>query len=180
MLARLKNDFELAEYGYRSRTASEDWTGLSSTPETVRLMAARIDAGRIRLTGKRVVKLNTIHQAHVRRLNSEPAYRYILVPKAGWFNTGVWKAESIGFGDNLVEVVRKLGRFAQIKTIDYYDTGISHLTYESHPELVHRFTVVTKKGTLIKPARRLDVYIFLISKVPLWIKLDKLDFENLN
>jgi len=179
MLARLKNDFELAEFGFKSRTAQDWWGGLSSTPETVQLMAGNVQGDRVRLTGKRVCTLNEEQRRALKRINLDPAYRYIIVPRAGWFNTGEWKAESLGFGDNLVEVLRIVGRHAEIKTIDYYTNPFPGIDHHTNPELVHRMTVVTRKGTLIRPGRGLDVYIFLISKVPMWIPVSRLDFVNL-
>ncbi len=179
MRARLKNDFELEEFSFKSRTAEEGWPGLPSTPETVQLKAANVDGERVHLTGKRTVILQEHHRQLLKRLNSEPAYRYIIEPKAGWFNTGEWKAESIGFGDNLVEVLQIIGKYARIQTLDYYQSDLSYLFFSTHPYLIHRMAVVTRKGTLIRPGRGLDVYIFLISKVPLWLPVRRLDFHRL-
>jgi len=180
MRARLKNDFELEEFDHMSRTANENWGGLSSTPETVPLMGANVYGERVVLTGKRTLPLLERHQKLLERINSHAAFKYITEPKAGWFNTGLWKAESIGFGDNLVEVEHSLDNHAQIKTIDYYQEDLSGLSYATHPWLIHRFTVVTRKGTLIRPGNGVDVYIFLISKVPLWVPAARLDYHRTN
>ncbi len=178
-LARIKNDYELKEYDYMSRTAADWWSGKQCTPQTVPLMGGFVLAGRVVLAGKQRIKFREEHKALLRRLNDAKAFKHIIQPPAGWFNRHEWIAETLTFGDNLVEILQIVGQYAQIKTLDYYSPVPAGITLKSHPELVHRETVVTRKNTLIKPGKALNVYIFLISKGPLWIQITRLDFEHL-
>lgn len=179
ILARVYNDFELASRRYVSRTADEHWTGLPSTPQTVPMETGTRRDGHVVLHGKETVRLSPGYIDLLKRINSDKAYHYLLIPKAGWMIHGYPKCETLAFGDNLVEVIEIVGTYAQIKTFDANKYNDLPYNATDYPELIHEFTVITRKSTLIKPGNGFTVYIFLIATQPVYIHISNLDFNDL-
>jgi hypothetical protein len=159
MKKRLLHDFEVKEYNYRARSADPKWPGKPHPPETVPLWKG-IGGG------KDDIILTPAYMEYLRRINTPAAFKFICWRPAGWFNMGPRGVDTLGFGGNVVEVEEVIGKVAKIKTLKLsvpppHPDVVNHKTY---PELIHKFTVITKKGKIIQPGKALAVYIFLISK----------------
>lgn len=168
--ARLLHDFQWMKYP--SRTVTPGWDGLRSTPETVPLFLTPNPNSH-----KDDLKLGSAWEEYLEDINEDRAFKFIMWPPAGWFNKNR-NADTLGFGGNVVEVLSVNNRSAQVKTFDLAGTPPSstEFNFETHPEVVHKFTVITKKGSVINPAEGIDSYIFLIGRSPLYVPLNRLEF----
>lgn len=168
--ARLLHDYHWMKF--RSRTATPGWSGLASTPETVPLW---ISAG---LWGEKDdLKLETAWMEYLKQLNSAAAYKFILWPPAGWFNQND-RADTLSFGGNIVQVKGITKGAAHVSTFELEDRppNPARVNFETRPDLVHKFTVITRRGSIINPGTGLDVYIFVIGRKPMYIPLNRLEF----
>ncbi|MEX1248559.1 MAG: hypothetical protein WEA61_08750 [Anaerolineales bacterium] len=168
--ARLLHDFHWMKYPSRTRTPG--WAGLRSTPETVPLWVTPRKS-----SNKDDLPLGPSWEAYLRGINNERSFKFIMWPPAGWFNKNK-NADTLGFAGNVVEVLGTEGSSARVKTFNLADRPPDPATwnFESHPELVHKFTVITRGGEVINPAEGIDAYIFLIGRKPLYIPLNRLEF----
>jgi hypothetical protein len=165
--ARLLHDFQWMSY--KSRTVTPGWPGLPSTPETVPLFVSP------NKSDKDDVKLSDAWDTYLRAINSERGYKFIISPPAGWFNRNKL-ADSLGFGGNVVEVTGIVKQSAKIKAFNFNNSPPSENTnYLSHPELVHKFTVITSAGKVVNPAEDIDVYTFVIGRSELYVPLVRLE-----
>lgn len=167
--ARLYHDFQWMSY--KSRTATPGWPGLPSTPETVPFFVSP------NKSDKDDVKLNAAWDEYLQELNSERGYKFIISPPAGWFNRNKL-ADSLGFGGNVVEVLETVKNSAKIKTFNFKDNPppADNWDFETHPELIHKFTVITKTGEVVNPANDIDVYTFVIGRGALYVPLVRIEF----
>ncbi|MGH2581758.1 MAG: hypothetical protein ACRDFQ_02525 [Anaerolineales bacterium] len=165
--ARLLHDFQWM--GYKSRTVTPGWPGLPSTPETVPFF--RAPGG-----GKDDVPLDHRWEEYLRALNSSRAFKFIMSPPAGWFNRNE-NADSLGFAGNVVEVLDIINKSARIKTYNFNNKPPEpdNWNFQKHPELVHKFTVITQNGGVTNPAEGIDVYIFVIGRGDLYVPLSRLE-----
>lgn len=167
--ARLLHDFQWMKYPSRTRTPG--WVGLRSTPETVPLW---VSPGKN--STKDDIPLSKPWKDYLRSLNDDRGYKFITWPPAGWFNKNQ-HPDTLGFGGNVVEVLDIEGSSARVKTFDPAEDApdASIWNYEQHPELVHKFTVITYSGAVINPAEGIDSYIFLLGRKPMYIPLNRLE-----
>ncbi len=168
--ARLLHDYHWMKY--KSRTVTPGWAGLSSTPETVPLF---VSAGT--RSSKDDLKLNSAWLQYLKGLNSPIGYKFIMNPPAGWFNKNR-NADTLGFGGNIVGVKEIVKGSAKVDTLTLEDQppDATRFNFESRPDLVHKFTVITRHGNIINPARGMDVYNFIIGRKPMYIPLNRLEF----
>jgi hypothetical protein len=168
--ARLLHDFHWMKF--KSRTATPGWAGLSSTPETVPLFMHPNNGG-----PKDDIRLTKEWEKFAERINPPEGFRFIMIPKSGWLNRND-AADTLGFGGNVVEVSATVKNFAQVKTFNVNEKPPDPATwnFETHPELVHKFTVITRMGNVINPANGIDSYNFLIGKSPLYVPFERLEF----
>lgn len=167
--ARLLHDFQWMPY--KSRTITPGWTGLRSTPETVPLFRGPS------YSGKDDIKLSKDWLGYLRAINTPRGYKFIMWPPAGWFNKNK-AADTLGFGGNVVEVHDTINGFAQVKVFSATTKPPSptEFNFTLHPELVHKFTVISRKGGVANPANGIDVYTFLIGRGgPLYVPLDRME-----
>lgn len=165
--ARLLHDFQWMSY--KSRTVTPGWPGLPSTPETVPFFKAPKG-------GKDDVPLDDKWRAYLKELNSARGYKFIISPPAGWFNRNQM-ADSLGFGGNVVEIVEIANGAAKIKRFHYKDNPppADSWNYEEHPELIHKFTVISPTGQVVNPANDIDVYVFVIGRGDLYVPLVRVE-----
>ncbi|MCL5429535.1 MAG: hypothetical protein M1347_07055 [Chloroflexi bacterium] len=168
--ARLLHDYHWMKY--KSRTATPGWAGLISTPETVPLF---LSAGAN--SNKDDLKLGIYWTSYLRGLNSPGAFKFIMNPPAGWFNKNKL-ADTLSFGGNIVRVKGIVKGSAKVDTfeLDSNPPDPARFNFESRPDLVHKFTVVTRQGNIINPANGMDVYTFVIGRKPMYIPLKRLEF----
>jgi hypothetical protein len=167
--ARLLHDYQWM--GYKSRTLTPGWPYLPSTPETVPFY---VNAG---MGEKDDVRLNNSWDKYLLALNGERGYKFISSPPAGWFNLNN-AADSIGFAGNVVEVVTTVKQAAQIKTFHFKNQppSASSWNFQTHPELIHKFTVITPTGEVINPATDIDVFTLVIGRGDLFVPLTRIEF----
>lgn len=167
--ARLLHDYQWMKY--KSRTVTPGWAGLRSTPQTVPLFTNK-SLGR-----KDDIWLGAAWTEYLKGLHDERGFKFIMWPPAGWFNKNT-AADTLGFGGNVVEVLSIEGKGAQVKTFDVSDKPPHPATwnFETHPEIVHKFTVISHSGAVINPAEGVDIYVFLIGRGPLYVDLKRLEF----
>ncbi len=167
--ARLLHDFQWMSF--KSRTVTPGWPGLPSTPETVPLFISP------NKSDKDDVKLSAEWDTYLQELNSERAYKFIISPPAGWFNRNKL-ADSLGFGGNIVEVTEIVKQSAKIKSFSFSNKPPSaeSTNFRTHPELVHKFTVITNGGQVVNPADDIDVFTFVIGRGALYVPLTRLEF----
>ncbi|MEX2160346.1 MAG: hypothetical protein WD751_00375 [Anaerolineales bacterium] len=157
---------------FPSRTRTPGWAGLRSTPETVPLWLTPRKSSH-----KDDLPLGQAWMAYLRSLNDDRGYKFITWPPAGWFNKNL-NADTLGFAGNVVEVLGIEGNSARVRTFNMGDKppDPAKWNFETHPELVHKFTVITRNGGVVNPAEGIDAYIFLIGRKPLYIPLNRLEF----
>ncbi|MDK1029533.1 MAG: Rnase Y domain-containing protein [Anaerolineae bacterium] len=120
----------------------------------------------------------------LRSLNdTDKKWIYYINDHSGLFNNTGWdKQETIVMGNNVVVVdeiqqVRN-GWMARVKTlfIENSQPDPYFLNYESSPWLIHKFTVITRKGFVIDPKPGAILYPLITNKGDeCWIELEKLE-----
>lgn len=166
--ARLLHDFQWM--GYPSRTVSPGWAGLPSTPETVPFFTSPSKGD------KDDVKLDDAWDRYLRELNGERGYKFIISPPAGWFNRNNL-ADSLGFGGNVVEVEGIEKDYVRLKAFHFKNSPppADNWHFQSHPELIHKFTAITHDGRVVNPATDIDVYILVIGRANLYVPLSRVE-----
>ena len=167
--ARLLHDYHWMKY--KSRTVTPGWArSMPSAPETVPLFKSPKG-------GKDDLKLGPAWTAYIKGLNSAPAYKFIMSPPAGWFNKNT-NADTLSFAGNIVQVKGIQNGSALVDTFNLEDSppDPARFNFESRPDLVHKFTVITKQGNIVNPADGKDVYIFVIGRRQMYIPLNRLEF----
>jgi hypothetical protein len=164
--ARLLHDFQWM--GYQSRTVSPGWPGLPSTPETVPFFTSPSKGD------KDDVPLDENWDSYLRQINGERGYKFIISPPAGWFNRN-HLADSLGFGGNVVEVEDIVNDHIRLKSFHFKNSPppVDNWHFQSHPELIHKFTAITQTGQVINPATDIDAYVLVIGRGPLYVPLTR-------
>ncbi len=150
---------------------------LSATPETVPVFSGSVDEnGKFRVGGKGDIWLPGIWQDYLAAINSERGKDFALTPKAGWLNTNK-KADTLGFGGNLVEVKRIAGDYAELGCfiVDDPPPDPELANYQNGDPRIQKWTVVKRGGNIMNPGKGIDVYSFLIGRSSLWIHLSRLE-----
>lgn len=168
--ARLLHDYDWM--GYKSRTLTPGWYLFSNTPETVPFKIGMSDGA-----PKDDIKLTTPWEKYIAGVNPKAGYRFIMIPKSGWLNKNDL-ADTLGFAGNVIEVINEERGFARVKAFDVAarPPNADDWNYETHPELVHKFTVITAKGGVQNPSSGLDSYNILIGKRPLYVGLERIEY----
>lgn len=168
--ARLLHDYHWMKY--KSRTVTPGWYGLASTPETVPLFTSAGARG-----AKDDLRFNSGWLEYLKGLNSEAAYKFIMWPPAGWFNKNK-NADTLSFGGNIVQVKEIIKGSSHVETLELDDNPPNprHINFETRPDLVHKFTVITRQGNVINPGDGIDVYTFVIARKPMYIPMNRLEF----
>lgn len=167
--ARLLHDYHWMKY--KSRTVSPGWArSMPSAPETVPLFISP-------KAGKDDLKLGPAWLEYLSGLNSPGSYKFIMSPPAGWFNKNT-NADTLSFGGNVVQVKGIVKGSARVETFNLDDNppDPARFDFETRPDLVHKFTVITRQGNIINPADGKDVYTFVIGRRPMYIPLTRLEF----
>jgi hypothetical protein len=157
---------------FKSRTLTPGWGWFSNTPETVPLRknpapnAAKDD-----------LRLPAAWERYVGQVNPKAGFKFIMIPKSGWLNTNKG-ADTLGFGGNVVEIVQEVSNgMARVKAFNINDRPPDDSwNYETHPELVHKFTVITRNGTIQNPANGIDSYNILIGRGPLYVEKSRFEY----
>lgn len=170
MIFEVLADYELAQYGYHSRTKAADWNRpRTSTPQTCPILT-RINGN------KKTIKLPLNWQKFLKDINSPSAYKYICIQAQGWFNQPFPKCETLAMGSgrdaeqkNYVSGTLVNENFIKINTFKTTDSPPSPLTARfNYPHLVHRFNIINNKDKVYN-GRPGGVFIFLISDVDMFI-----------
>src|SRR3989337_1852092 len=160
-MLRIKNDFESPLYEYASRTIGRREAQMPQTcPWKI---APRLNAGK-----DAPIALSNDWIDFMKAINTARAWQYLDNPNAGWFNTGYPKAESLGFGGNLIRLKRLVANntWGEVMSLYYYSGPPDPyvINYRDRPDLIHKFTVVTDSNTITNPYDKaggqfMDIYI---------------------
>lgn len=172
LYARFKHDIDA--FG-DSRSIPEKQ---KATPETVPLQIGKLStSGDIQVGGKDEIWLSSAWKDYLFAINPKNGADYVLTPKAGWLNTND-KADTLGFGGNLVEIHRVVGVYAEVRCFDANglppDPEVS--SYHSGDPRVQKWTVVQRGGAILNPGKGADIYSLLLSKQDMWIHVSRLEF----
>ena len=122
--------------------------------------------------------------------NSARGWQYLYQPQAGvlfarWTEkviniilrkkqvtvTTLPKDQSLGFFTNVISGNPK-GQFVQVRTLMLQDgpPSISEVNYTNTPDLVHKFTVERRDGSIVgPPLGGIDVFVPIVSSVPVYV-----------
>ncbi len=124
-------------------------------------------------------------ETYLRTLNStKNKWNYYTNDHAGLFNGTGWdKQETLVMGNNLVVVDRIEGfgkdlMMAKLRTLFIEDPQPDPelLNYQTCPWLIHKFTVITRKGFVVDPNPGAVYYPVIVKRGGQgWIQLDKLE-----
>lgn len=164
---RLLHDFQWMSY--KSRTVTPGWAGLPSTPETVPLWVTPN-------AGKDDIKLSQDWVDYIDALNSDRAFKFIMSPPAGWFNRNK-NADTLSFGGNVIKIKSISKGVAQIDNLLVKNgpPEVENYNFRFRPELIHKFTVITKTGEVVNPAEGIDVYTFAIGRSFLHVPMTRVE-----
>lgn len=170
--ARLKHDFQLAEYDFHRRE-----NGLFVTPETVPFNnqskegkgpALRLPAGWYKF---------------VRDLNTEAGFGIATRPATGWVNEG-WEnhdtplVQSLSMGGNIV-IIREVSQdgFGRLRAFrgDEPPPDPMRMNYMDTPQYVHKFTCISSNQRILNPGKGLDAYFPLIGIGDLWVPMRRVE-----
>jgi len=176
---RVKHDSQLEIYDFQSRTAADDWQGVSSeTPETVPLFVEPATG-----TGTHRTVLTPEWEAFIDDLNAneEKLLRYIKADDTAIFNTsGFPNLESLTMGGNVITLDEIQGDWGIVHTLDLGESlSPQDVNYITRPDLIHKFVVVgwrktTKETYWVDPPPG-EMYWPLVSSRDVWISLERLE-----
>ncbi len=172
LFARFKHDLDA--YG-DSRDIPQHQ---KATPETVPIVIGQVNpSGDVQVGGKDEIWLPSVWKDYLFAINPKNGADYALTPQAGWLNTND-KADTLGFGGNLVEIKRVVGVYAEVRCFDVNDLPPDPevTNYLSGDPRIQKWTVVQRGGRVINPGKGADIYSFLISHEDMWIHISKLEF----
>lgn len=176
---RVKHDSQLEEYNYVSRTADNNWDGVSSeTPEMIPLFVQPR-----RGTGTHRTILTDDWEALMDALNKhdEKTLSYLKADNTALFNsTGFPKLESLTMGGNVITLDEVLGKWGRVHTLDIDAVpSLGQVNYITSPDLIHKFVVVgwrkTSKETYWTNPPRGDMYWPLVSSRDVWVEMERLE-----
>ncbi|HAV78400.1 MAG TPA: hypothetical protein DCX53_13715 [Anaerolineae bacterium] len=178
---RVKHDTQLAEFNYQSRTAADDWPVDDSgwqTPEVVPLLPVQ----RLKSGTHRTI-LDRSWEIFIDALNDQDKrkIRYLKADNTALFDgKGFPYLESKTMGGNIVSIDELQGGWGRVHTLDLKSPGsLKDMTYATRPDVIHKMVVIKyNKNTRITSwvhAPPGPIYWPLVSDVPLWIPLDRLE-----
>ena len=139
--ARVRHDLTNARWGFLSRSNLDNPKSLDKHQIIKNPWQAEV-AHVIDNTGK-LAHLSAALQKLVKLLNAATTgFTFVSRRGSGWLNSDTWPTvEPLVFCGNVVEVLKIQGSKVYINTIK--DTsGLSGVTYERNPTLVHVFTII--------------------------------------
>ena len=175
---RLKHDHQLAMFDYRSRTIGEDWGFFAQTPEIVPMYLlpnTTSGTGRTIVDGGWETFIDMLNNSDQRKLS------YLKSDATALFNTaGFPQMESLTMGGNIITLDEIQGEWGRVSTLDYASPpNAEDVNYVTRPDLVHKFVVVgwrrSSKTTILTKPPRGDIYYPLVSRRPVWVKMDRLE-----
>ena len=175
---RVKHDFQLALFGFKSRTADNSWGGGEQTPETVPLFVAPKPASG---THRTIVDGNWEVYIDFLNGNNQRKLRFLKADDTALFNSsGFPRLESLTMGGNIVTLDAIEGGWGRVKTIDYANPGaLKEIDYSTRPDLVHKVVVVgwsrRSKSSYLAPPPQGAVYWPFVSSQPVWVSMDRLE-----
>jgi hypothetical protein len=157
---------------FKSRTLTPGWNLFGNTPETVPLKTNPAPGA-----PKDDIRLSAAWQRYLSQVNPKEGYRFIMIPRSGWLNKNS-NADTLGFGGNVVEIIEEARNgMARIKTFNVNDAPpASSWNYETRPELVHKFTVITRNGGIQNPQNGIDSYNIVIGRGPLYVEMSRIEY----
>jgi len=176
---RVKHDSQLEIYDHQSRTAADDWQGVSGeTPEMVPLFVNPATG-----SGTHRTVLPAEWETFIDDLNGndEKTLRYLKANNTALFNTaGFPNLESLTMGGNVITLDEIEGSWGIVHTLDPGQThSPEKINYTTRPDLVHKFVVVgwrkTSKETYWTNPPRGDMYWPLVSSRDIWISIEQLE-----
>jgi hypothetical protein len=178
-LFRVKHDTQLAEFNFKSRTASPDWPLFPQTPEVVPLFVApKLGAGTHRTT------INSAWESYMNALNGFDSGKMKYLKGAGtalFNNAGFPQMESLTMGGNVISLSQIQGDWGLVYTMDYGQVGSPETeNYSKRPDIVHKFVLVvwsrkTKLTYWTSNTPQGVIYWPLVSSKPVWIPMDRLE-----
>jgi hypothetical protein len=175
---RVKHDFQLAEFNFKSRTADANWPLGEQTPETVPLFVEpKLGSGthRTYVAGNWEVYIDALNGKDERKL------RFLKSSGTALFNgSGFPNLESLTMGGNVITLDAIQNGWGRVKTIDYANPGtLKAVDYMTRPDLVHKFTLIgwsrRSKSNYLAPPKHGAVYWPLVSSKPVWIQMERLE-----
>lgn len=175
---RVKHDFQLALFGYKSRTAADRWGGGAQTPEIAPLF---LDGKESSGTNRTIVDGNW--EIYINALNNNDAkkLRFLKAGDTALFNgAGFPQLESLTMGGNIITLDAIQGGWGRVKTIDYVQPGaLKEVDYITRPDLVHKVVIVgwsrKSKSSYLAPPPQGAVYWPFVSSRPVWIQMERLE-----
>jgi hypothetical protein len=176
---RLKHDFQLAMYDYKSRTFDGNSDGMyPQAPEIVPLYLLpkqTSGTGRTTVDGGWERLIDLLNNNDRRKLN------YLKADNTALFNTaGFPQMESLTMGGNIISLEEIQGGWGRVTTLDYGSPPqAEEVNYFTRPDVIHKFVVVgwrrsEKTTILVKPPRG-DLYYPLVSRRPVWVEMERLE-----
>lgn len=176
---RVKHDFQLAVFDYKSRTFDANSDGVRrQTPEVVALFTLpKLGSGtqRTNVSGAWEFYIDALNGNDRSKLN------YLKASETALFNTsGFPQLESLTMGGNIITLDAIQNGWGRVHTMDYSSPpNATTVNYFTRPDLVHKFVVVgwkrdTRTSILVKPPKG-DLYWPLVTRKPVWIQMDLLE-----
>lgn len=176
---RVKHDSQLAMFDYKSRTIAPDWGGVDLfTPEVVPMFVApKSGTGTHRtiVDGSWEVYIDNLNGGDKRKLH------YLKRDNTALFDhQGFPHLESLTMGGNVITLIDLQGGWGRINTINYESPGaLKTFDYITRPDLVHKFVVVAwdkkTKSTFWTNPPPGDIYWPLVTRLPVWLPLERLE-----
>ena len=135
------------------------------------------ESGDVQVGGKDDIWLPSEWKDYLFAINPKNGADFVLTPKSGWLNSNE-KADTLGFGGNVVELKRIMGAYAEVRCFDVNSLppDPDFTNYMSGDPRVQKWTVVQAGGNIINPGKGADIYSILISRVDMWIHVSRLEF----
>lgn len=168
--ARLLHDYQWMKF--KSRTLTPGWFGFNNTPETVPFKVNPAPNA-----AKDDYKLPAAWERYVGQVNPKAGFKFIMIPKSGWLNTNQG-ADTLGFGGNVIEIIEEAKNgMARIGCFDVNDSPPdASWNYQTHPERVHKFTVITRNGGVQNPANGVDAYNIVFGRRPMYVEMSRFEY----
>jgi hypothetical protein len=175
---RVKHDYQLAIYNYKSRTFDGNAGLYPQAPEVVPMFIdPKTTSGTLRtnVSGAWETYINALNNNDQKKLN------YLKSDITALFNTaGFPQLESLTMGGNIITLDEIQGEWGRVHALDHSSPpNAAEVNYLTSPDLIHKFVVVgwrrsTKTTILVRPPRG-DLYWPLVTRKPVWIQMERLE-----
>lgn len=181
--ARCKSDLDTAWWNYSSRSSRVNWHKRDrkgtwgNPPATVSL--SKHPAGHTK-DRFRMPKKWLSFAADLNGGKKSRSFKALMRKSAGWNNVGSRtnpKIESLAWWGSVLEIVEFQGKYARIKTLHFKSKppNPKAFNYQSHPELFHQFTAISKSGKMYLLAKGYRAFSIALSRGPLWVPMDRIE-----